>query len=63
MVRSREMKPKLRRVVTFTKNNHRYFKTFDEADLRYYFFSAFCKFEKQFMFHNYGPNLKDFDNT
>ncbi|EJD74691.1 hypothetical protein LOAG_18023 [Loa loa] len=29
-----EVKPKLRRVVTFTKNNHRWSRTFDETDLR-----------------------------
>uniref|UniRef100_A0AAF5PJK6 Uncharacterized protein n=1 Tax=Wuchereria bancrofti TaxID=6293 RepID=A0AAF5PJK6_WUCBA len=29
-----EVKPKLRRVVTFTKNNHRWSRTFDENDLR-----------------------------
>ncbi|VDN94622.1 unnamed protein product [Brugia pahangi] len=29
-----EVKPKLRRVVTFTRNNHRWSRTFDENDLR-----------------------------
>ncbi|KAM3728923.1 Large T antigen [Dirofilaria immitis] len=29
-----EVKPKLRRVVTFTRNNHRWSTTFDESDLR-----------------------------
>uniref|UniRef100_A0A2K6VWZ9 Uncharacterized protein n=1 Tax=Onchocerca volvulus TaxID=6282 RepID=A0A2K6VWZ9_ONCVO len=29
-----DVRPKLRRVVTFTKNNHRWSTTFDESDLR-----------------------------